>query len=402
MTSSLYVHIPFCLAKCDYCDFFSKTAGTVSDTYITALINEANYYKNKYSIPHWETIYIGGGTPSLLSSEQIERLLKNLSPQNSSECTIEMNPETLTQEKLSAAESNGVTRLSLGIQTLSQKSLLSVHRHCSSSIAKEKLELVKKHWKASLNLDAIAGLPSLSDEEFISSLEELTQYQSDHFSLYTLTVEEGTPLYQRIEKGEDFDFDRADRQWLLGRDLLEKKGWSQYEVSNFAKKGFESRHNMCYWKQENYVGIGSGATGTLYFFNEEKKAQKDYFTGNRWTNTTNIEKYTSYWNQAQTENSEIDEKDIPCEREILLSHTLEFEYLMMGLRTTEGVSKNEFLKRFKKPLPLENNALWQQYKKENKCRVYSLTDKAGSSSGEHLALTKEGLLFLNPLLRSLI
>ena len=156
MISSLYIHIPFCLQKCDYCDFFSKPhSGKIPDAYVEAIINEAEFYACKYGINCWKTIYFGGGTPGILSARQISFILEKLSSRitsETSEITMEMNPESVTKDKLLAAQTSGITRLSLGIQSLNDRALKSVNRHCSSTKAKESLKLIKEIWKGQLNL----------------------------------------------------------------------------------------------------------------------------------------------------------------------------------------------------------------------------------------------------------
>ena len=392
---ALYVHIPFCLTKCDYCDFFSlPCTSSISDRYIDALLAEADYYSRFYSskkgLTAWKTIYIGGGTPSLLSPRQLERLLiglKQLFPKNNPlEISVEMNPETLGREHLSVMEGTGVTRLSLGIQSLNDRILQGVKRHCTAKKCRDTLDLVKSEWKMDLNLDAIAGLGDSSSKEFESSLNEMLNWEPEHVSLYTLTVEEGTPLAQRIESGEEWNQEEADRQWLTGRDILEEHGYEQYEVSNFAKPGHESIHNMAYWKQEDYIGIGAGATGSIYDFSGKN--------GFRYTNTRNIELYYKFW-----KGESIAEESIPRETEMLPLEVEEFEYLMMGLRTLTGINSIEYKKRFSKLRWYgdlgkrlgQENGLWNDWQKMNLAKT----------CGDSYALTREGLLFLNSFLTAL-
>ncbi|HAK68401.1 MAG TPA: hypothetical protein DCM57_01920 [Treponema sp.] len=399
---SLYVHIPFCASKCDYCDFFSLAKGSsVAPGYVRALVNEARWYASACSVERWKTIYIGGGTPSLLEPESIESLIQGLVEASGSrfppgEITLEVNPQSLTEGKLTAAKNSGVTRLSMGIQSLCDNALKSVHRNCSSKKALEALELVNSKWNGSLNLDVMAGLPGQSRDEYLNSVEKILSWNADHISLYTLTIEDGTPLARRIEHGEFWDEDEADAQWMLGRDLVEKAGFKQYEVSNFAKKGFESRHNLAYWRQENYIGIGAGATGTVYSFDGEPHAL-------RWTDTTDISRYTDFWLSTDTASERDmtrDEKDLPRDVENLDAETLEFEFLMMALRTLEGVSEDEYRRRYTRAgwngnlsERLGENGLWKKY-----------TDKGMTTPVKdgRYALNKKGILFLNSFLRELI
>ena len=394
-TVALYVHIPFCRAKCDYCDFFSlPCAGGIPDEYVDALLAEAKYYGRFYSekngLDGWKTIYVGGGTPSLLSPSQLERLilgLRGLFPEtNPLELSVEMNPESLTKEHLAVMNDFGVDRLSLGIQSLNEKALRNVNRHCDVKSCIRALELVKAVWKRDLNLDVMAGLGGVTDSEFEASLDRILQWEPQHVSLYTLTVEDETPLAKRIEAGEKWDPDVADCQWLIGRSMLEERGYSQYEVSNFSKPGHESIHNMAYWKQEDYIGIGSGATGTIYDF-----SGKDGF---RYTNATDVKHYCGFWTGGS-----IQGEDIPREKEFLSLEVQEFEFLMMGLRTVKGINSMEYKRRFSSlkwngnlaERLGEKDGLWHDYQKRGMAK----------NSGDSYSLTEKGLLFLNSFLTTL-
>lgn len=396
---SLYVHVPFCVSKCDYCDFFSLGCSrSVDDMYIKAILNEADFYTKQYGIKSWKTIYIGGGTPSLLSPEQIETLVcglkKSAGDKKIEEISFEMNPESLDEKKLIAAQKSGVDRLSIGIQSMNQKSLSAVHRPCSTKKILESLELVKSVWKGRLNLDAIAGLPEQNMDEFLLSLEKIISFKPDHLSLYTLTIEDGTALAKRIDKGETWDADEADRQWISGRDLLLKNGFSQYEVSNFSLPGCESRHNMAYWMQESYLGFGAGACSSVYSFEQGT-------SGLRWTNTCDIKKYIDFWNGGFEIISDADEiscQKIPRDEEVLDLATEEYEFLMMGLRTLFGADAAEYKKRFSS-LKWEGNLQkrleeggWSELMKKGLC---------GYSEGR-FSFNADGILFLNSFLCDLI
>lgn len=399
MTPSLYIHIPFCIQKCDYCDFFStECRKEIPDEYLESLFLEIQYHIENLAVEYWDTVYIGGGTPSLLSEKQMDRLLGFLSQKISSETkevTIEMNPESITREKLSAASGGGVTRLSMGIQSFNNNSLKIINRHCTAEKAEKALELVSSTWKGSLNLDSIAGLPGQTTEEFSSSLKKIISYNPDHISLYTLTVEEETPLYRKIQEGTiDFDSDLADSQWILGREILADAGYLQYEVSNFAKSGFESRHNMAYWKQRDYVGAGSGASGTIY-------GSRNI----RWTNTTDISRYIDFWSTCKNF-PQLDEKSIPRETEFLAPETREFEFLMMGFRTLEGINSAEYKKRFKDISPWNGSiesrlgikdGIWEKYSRQ---KMTSTRDHKDNST--NYALNGKGILMLNQFLIELL
>lgn len=414
---SLYVHIPFCTSKCDYCDFFSTGIGlckSVPDDYVDCVVKEVKTYARIFGVQEWNTVYIGGGTPSLLSPVQLNSLFDGI--QKSCKCgiscgaevTVEMNPESLDKELLSAADSCGVNRLSLGIQSLNSAALLSVRRNCTVQKAQQALELVKKCWKNDLSLDAIAGLPEQNSEEFALSLKKMLSYEPQHFSLYTLTVEEGTPLCKKIDDGLEWNADEADSQWLLGRDILFSSGFSQYEVSNFCLAGKKSRHNSTYWQQQSYIGVGSGASGSVYSGS----------SGLRWNVRKNIRSYTDFWKNfsgspdffsdfgGKTSFEKLVLSGAPCETENLDAKTMEFEFLMMGLRTMQGVSALTYKNLYSGVSPWngnlslrlgEKNGVWRRFSDDGMTNVYS------SCGGETFyALNEKGILFLNRLLVELV
>ncbi len=418
---SLYVHIPFCLQKCDYCDFFSLPCKGVKDQYVQALVNEGKFYAKAYGIYSWKTLYAGGGTPSLLTPEQMAFLLEGLSSacpgKIKGEATFELNPETVSPEKLLTLKEHGINRISLGVQSLCNKALSAINRHASLEKTLAGLEIVKNHWQGRLNLDMIAGLPGQSEEEFLSGLEKILAYNPDHISLYSLMIEEGTPLYDKIENGLEWDDDEADRQWLKGRDFLENKGYHQYEVSNFARNNDFSAHNLQYWRQKNYIGIGSGASGSIYPFDLNETSEY----GIRWTNSLSIEKYISFFAELDVDKLSKDdcisllEKDLslenasilPREKEKLNLSVMEEEFFMMGLRTLEGVNGEVYRKRYaslkphygsiEKRLGCEKNGLFYGLEKEGKA-----VRRKNPDNSFNYALTPEGILFLNSILLELM
>ena len=401
MIASLYVHIPFCKKKCDYCDFFSVGEANrrgklndLSDEYISAILKESEIYAKFYKISAWKTIYVGGGTPSLLNSKQIFDLISGIKKiaktNDETEITFEMNPDDVTEDFLNSCEKSGINRLSMGIQALDDRALKAVNRGSTVEIILKALDNLKNHWKKRLSVDFIAGLPHQTYESFKNQFEILKKYPKiDHISLYTLTVEENTPLAKKIESGKiHFSGEKADKMWILGRNILEKLGFAQYEVSNFAKKGFESRHNQVYWKQENYVGVGAGASGTIYDF--DKKA------ATRWTNTFSIPAYISALSGGLTEISDLKRKI-----EFLDEETLEFEFLMLGFRRLAGISASDYEKRFKKSLAERIGAnlktgIFSNWKKQR------LANEKVLKNDRIYFLNKRGILLLNRFLEELL
>ena len=396
MEISLYVHVPFCRQKCDYCDFFSIPSNRAScvcpdEEYVRSVLNEIRFYVKKYSVSRWKTVYIGGGTPSQLGAKLLFELVSGIksavSDKTADEFTVEMNPEDLAEDILDSAQKAGVDRISTGIQALDQKALDSVNRHCPLQTAISSLELLQKKWKKKLSVDFIAGLPGQTYSSFKKQFETVFNFKNiDHISLYSLTLEENTPLYKKIESGKiKWSQQKTDRMWILGRKILKENGFIQYEVSNFARTGAESLHNKVYWHLENYIGCGSGECGSVYGEVSE-----------RWTNTCSIKNYENFWLDFNPE-SEIPESIRQVEKIDL--QTQEFEWIMMGFRLLEGVCSEEFKKRFGKSLEERigvKDGLFFEWSKKHLARSYKKDGKT------FYALNERGLMLLNLFLESLL
>lgn len=396
MEISLYVHVPFCRQKCDYCDFFSIPSNRAScicpdEEYVRSVLTEIRFYVKKYSVSRWKTVYIGGGTPSQLGAKLLFELVSGIknavSGKTADEFTVEMNPEDLTEDILDSAQNAGVDRISIGVQALDQKALDSINRHCSLKTAISAFELLQKKWKKKLSVDFIAGLPGQTYSSFKKQFEMVFNCKNiEHISLYSLTLEENTPLYKKIESGKiKWSQQKTDRMWILGRKILKENGFIPYEVSNFARTGAESRHNKVYWHLENYIGCGSGACGSVYGDVSE-----------RWTNTCSIKNYENFWLNFNSE-SEIPESIRQVEKIDL--QTQEFEWLMMGFRLLEGVCSEEFKKRFGKSLEERigvKDGLFFEWSKKHLARSYKKDGKT------FYALNERGLMLLNLFLESLL
>lgn len=403
--SSLYIHIPFCRSKCSYCDFFSvPQAGALPDSYISALCSNIVFRCRQFSVTKLDTVYIGGGTPSLLSPEQLNRILgavRSAAPLSSdAEITMEANPADITQEMLASLEEAGVNRLAAGIQSVDHDVLAALGRRSDAARVEQTLRILETEWlsdaglsskgeaqgrRRRLSLDLIAGLPGLSDEAFEQGVRRIIETGADHVSLYSLMLEEGTRLERDVSLGKVAYSDEAnDRQWIRGRDMLVSAGYIQYEVSNFARPGFESRHNSVYWHMQDYLGTGAGGAGTVGSY--------------RWTEAPDIAAFTAWWNRPDGEP--------PADVELLEDETREFEFLMMGFRLLEGVSSREYGRRFGKSLaerlgaePSEkaDDALFADWQKRGLARTYSTAD-----GDTRYALTAEGILLLNQFLEALL
>ena len=398
---SVYIHIPFCRSKCSYCDFFSKPGiENLIDAYVDSLCREIEFYSTGSQKFLLKTLYIGGGTPSLLSINQLSRIFSVL--QNcfkicgeGFEATIELNPDDVSKELIEFLNQSFITRISLGIQSLKQKTLSSMCRRASRETSLKALSIISENFTKRFSADLIAGFPGESEKDVKENIDELLEYSPEHISLYSLCVEEGTLLYRQIESEKiPFDQSESDSVWLSAKTYLEKKNFFQYEISNFSKsEKTQSRHNLTYWHLENYLGFGSGATGSLFF--EEHK-------GIRYTNTDDIEKYISFWKREGYTNPDFSDYDkmifhfenIPCCLEKINYETEEFEFLMMNFRLREGVSSVNYKKRFDRNLETRlglNDGLFKEWK-----------DKGlAECKGDFFRLNEKGILFLNSFLESL-
>lgn len=371
---SVYIHIPYCVSKCRYCDFFSLPCKSLSQEYVDALCKEMT----RLSGVKVDTVYTGGGTPSLLKPSQIKKIFdslkENCSLSDNAEITFEVNPDDVSEELLKALEAAGVNRISCGLQSMNDKALSFAGRRADAAANRRALEIFKQHWNKLLSLDFICGLPEETEESFIEGLKEALQYAPSHISMYSLTIEDETPFGKELISGTfEYDYDFADQLWLKGRDFLTNHSYRQYEVSNFSLKGAECRHNLAYWNHKDYFGLGSGATGTQYLQNGE---------GIRLTNTQNIKEYVDFWLHGAGKNPQVSEK--------IDLKTSEFEFFMMGMRKISGISEAEFRQIFNKALPDYFIKLCNKWKERGLCDI---TDR--------YALNEQGLLFLNSFLLEL-
>ena len=362
MKPPLYVHIPYCLQKCGYCDFFSASEPCVPPEYVRAVARQLEHLARAFGVEKWKSVYIGGGSPSLLGAKDLEFLCASIkaAAQNKAapldencEWTIEMNPETVSRPLLEKAASCGINRLSVGIQCKNDKVLRAIGRRANERDIEKAAELIKNFWPHQWSADLIAGLPFQTKKDIERDIDFVERNGAKHVSLYSLTLEEGTPLKGAIDAGKiPYDEEAAEELWLYGRDLLEDKGFLQYEVSNFARPGFESIHNGAYWAQESYLGAGAGAAGTIY----------GKPTGWRYTNVLDAAEYIKFWleeakgftdlNAGRAKQEASQNQNVraalafPCQLEALDMATQEFEYIMTNLRTRRGASAAEYQARY--------------------------------------------------------
>lgn len=338
---ALYIHIPFCRTRCSYCDFHSFDLSCLnpglSASYTEALKSRlASLGKDMFS--DIETIYIGGGTPTSLSDAEFASLvhsLGGLGTKKLREWTVEANPESLSPEKIRILQDSGVTRISLGIQSLDEGELALLGRRGTTDQCKRALHLAQKSGLA-VSADLISGLP-IRAEGGKSFLAESTRFLIaegiPHISVYDLTLEEGTLLAARIASGElrAMDEDAAFEERKAVENLLKSAGYMRYEVSNFALAGAMSRHNSIYWEMRSYLGLGSGAVSTLV--SSERAIREGLPAGLRISETKDLDTFRS-------------RPDEGMELEVLSARTSAFETIMMGLRTARGVDSGRFEGRF--------------------------------------------------------
>ena len=314
----LYVHIPFCVKKCAYCDFYSQTDYSVSDIYLQALLTEAKTLSQQHQGRLVDTVYIGGGTPSSLSVAQLNLLLKALHETftiaEDAEFTLEANPATLDEAKLSVLKDCGVNRLSIGLQSASNQELCTLSRvHSYEDF--EKTYYLARRYIDNISLDLMFGLPDQTEESFQKTLERAVAFQPNHISMYALKIEEGTPFHRIEETLSLPSEDEVANMYLNACDFLEKAGFQQYEISNFARQGCSSRHNLRYWKREEYIGLGPAA--------------HSYMDGRRYANAKDLRAYIRSLSEGKLP---------PVSENVSLSRQEEVEEeIMLSLRTTDGL-----------------------------------------------------------------
>ena len=271
----IYVHIPFCVSKCAYCDFYSlpeKCHGEeLKRRYVSALTRQFEFAEKKYGHLAVSTVFVGGGTPTVLSAELLTELITALKSHfdltRNTEFTVEANPKTFDLEKLTALRGCRVNRLSIGVQSANETELRTIGRIHSFQDAKNAFNLTRKSGFDNISVDLIYGLPYQTEASFLDSVNEIIKLSPEHISVYGLQLEEGTPLYAKRDALPFPSEDECVSMYSKAISLLAKNGYERYEISNFAKKGYESRHNVGYWSQKEYLGFGAGA----YSFFDSKR-----------------------------------------------------------------------------------------------------------------------------------
>lgn len=343
----LYLHIPFCMKKCLYCDFLSAPADpSVRDAYVDRLLEEIRTSGPDYSGCSVNSIFIGGGTPSILESEQIERLSdalhRNFHISEHAEFSMECNPGTLTREKAETMRRAGINRISLGLQSACNAELKSLGRIHTFEDFLLSFSFAREAGFSNINVDLMFALPGQSAESWEETLRRTAQLRPEHISAYSLILGEGTDFYQRYhederlrERGEEPEFlpSEEEERRMYGRteDFLRGRGYRRYEISNYARPGYECRHNIGYWVGTEYLGLGLGASSLI---------------GNvRFRNTDILEKYLKT-DSAGAKNSRGEHGFFRCEEERRGRKEEMEEFLFLGLRMTRGISRQDFRERF--------------------------------------------------------
>lgn len=323
---SLYIHIPFCKQKCFYCDFPSYARlEDLKEDYVKALCKEIKDKASKYKI---KSIFIGGGTPSYLNEDEIEQVLSEISKldlEDNMEFTMECNPGTLTEEKLKVMLKGGVNRISMGLQAVQNSILKEIGRIHTFKVFEENYNLARKVGFKNINVDLMFGLPNQSVEEWEESLRKIASLEPEHISAYSLIIEEDTGFYKLWENNKLLLPNEEEERIMYSKtkEILASYGYKQYEISNYAKEGYECYHNKVYWKCEEYLGLGSASSS---FINEKR--------------IKNIEDVKTYIERINKNESIIDEVIENKNKDNIE------EFIFMGLRMLEGINLSEFKNKF--------------------------------------------------------
>lgn len=360
---ALYIHIPFCNHICDYCDFPKlQYFRSFAEKYLEALEKEINGYQIDNQL---ETIYIGGGTPTALEDDLFKRLLSIVEPYSRSvkEYTIEANPESLSLEKLKMMKTFGVNRISIGVESTDDEILKLINRHHTFLDVKTAVLNARKMGFDNLNADLIIGLPHVNNDRFIDDLRNILSLDVEHISCYSLTVHENTMFYLRGINEPTDEFART--LYDIAEKMLKDNGFIHYEVSNWAKPNRESLHNFTYWKDEEYYGVGLGAAG--------------YVHGVRYLNTRSLNKYL--------------DGQIIAEEEVVSKEDDKTYFVMLNLRTNQGIDLEEYKARFNEDLLIANKTTIDDFIKSG--HLYLDEEK------KRLIATYDGMMILDQIIMEL-
>jgi len=360
---SLYIHIPFCKSKCHYCNFISFSGkDEIIEPYFTALKEETKFYLDYGQ--NLETIYIGGGTPSVVDFSFYQDLfnllsgLTNISP--NAEITMEINPGTVTSDYLENIRSLGINRLSIGVQSFDDSILKFINRIHSAEEAVKTVKIAQEAGFENISIDLIYGLPDQTPENWEKTLNKALDLGINHISTYGLKIEDGTEFSHNLPKNLPDD-EIQSQIYLKTIEIFKNNGFNHYEISNFSKKGFESRHNICYWKNREYFGMGLSAHG--------------YLDGIRYSNTENLKEYLQNPLKRAFENPVSESEKIE-------------EGIFLGLRLTEGINTEEFKLNYGINIQQKYSKIIEKY----------INYGFMICENNNLKLTKQGILLSNSIL----
>ena len=371
----LYVHIPFCVRKCAYCDFLSAPADTQERSlYIDALTEEIRARKNDFNAYRVSTIFLGGGTPSILEGDDSARIFRalqeNFDISDDAEITMEVNPGTVTEEKAASWRKSGVNRLSIGLQSADDRELKMLGRIHTYREFLDTWKIVREAGFENVNVDLISAIPGQNLRSWSETLRKAADLGPEHISAYSLIVEEGTPFYERYGDGSGEDEDKGNHLpplpdedtereiYKATEKILAEYGYHRYEISNYSKTGYECRHNLGYWERKEYLGLGLGASSLL--------------SECRFHNTADMGKYLRLYENAGT--------DICEDIEHLSVEDQMEEFMFLGLRKTVGISVDDFRKAFGKEI---REVYGEQMRKLEEQRLIEY-------SGNRVRLTERG------------
>ena len=378
----LYLHIPFCVRKCAYCDFLSHTPekGEI-EAYVKALKEEIASYENVFDSCQVSTIFFGGGTPSLLTAEQMKEILDGVRTyfrlEDTAEITMELNPGTATRENLIGYRSAGVNRLSIGLQSIHDKELKMLGRIHDYQTFLNTYQGAREAGFENINVDLISAIPGQSVESWEESLRTVVGLNPEHLSAYSLIIEEGTPFYElygdenqetgqihgKKQREEKLPSEEEERlMYERTREILAECGYHQYEISNYAKPGYECRHNLGYWERVPYLGLGVGASSLIRY------REKEY----RFRHMPEVEEYIKLAGTPEKLIREPEEVDRQAQIE---------EFMFLGLRKCQGIGKAEFRKRFGVPIEEIYGDILQKQEGQGLIRI----------EAERISLTKRGM-----------
>lgn len=360
--AGIYLHIPFCTQKCHYCNFFSLASKKNTAAFVSAICNEIVLQKDYLQNESISTIYFGGGTPSLLNNSDLKNIFENVFStfkiEENAEISLEANPDDLKIDKIRELSDSPINRLSIGIQSFFDDDLQFLNRSHSSDQASEAIFNAHKQGLSNISIDLIYGIPTLTDKKWKENIKIAIDSGVQHISAYSLTVEANTAFDLFIKKGKIKapEEEQAVRQFEILMDTMNNQGFIHYEISNFCKEGFFSRHNSNYWKQQKYLGLGPSA--------------HSFDLDSRQWNVANLQQYIQSINAG----------NIPFEKEILTASQKYNEYIMTGLRTIWGVNLKEVKLKFGEELLSYLNKNSRKY----------ITDKTMELKDNALILTEKG------------